>query len=754
MDTRNAAAELEEGAAVACRWLLAGRVQGVGFRPFVHRLAGAFGIRGFVQNVAGQVLVVGEGETGALERFGHALLAGAPPLARARIVSCEAQLPSGFPDFRILASDADAEGEVFLPPDLFCCDDCLRELGDPADRRYRYPFINCTQCGPRYTLIAALPYDRANSTMKAFPLCARCQSEYEDPGSRRFHAEPVACPDCGPQLAFHAPDEPPLHGEAALAECVARLKGGCIVAMKGIGGYHLLADAGNEAAVARLRARKRRPHKPLALMFPADAACLDGMLDLEPVEQAALWSPPRPIVLVRPKPGAALARGIHPGLKEVGAMLPYSPLHHLLMQSFGRPLVATSANISGEPVMTEAAEVEGRLGEVADACLHHDRPIARPADDSVFRVIAGRPRPIRLGRGAAPVEMSLPGALAQPLLATGGHMKNAIALGWGRRAVLAPHIGDLDSPRALAVFEAALADLAALHGVAPQGVVCDAHPDYAGTRWAMASGLPAIRVQHHRAHASALAAEHPDVARWLVFTWDGVGLGDDGSLWGGEALLGAPGAWRRVASLRPFRLAAADQAARAPWRSAAALCWESGQAWRGPHASLLLQAWRKGINCSTTTAAGRLFDGAAALLGLLDEASHEGQGPMWLEASAEGWEAAPVALPLARNGRGLWELDWRPLVAPLADGRQPAGERAAMFHASLARGLLMQARALREEYGIRHVGFAGGVFQNRRLTEGAFGLLAADGFEPRLAQQLPCNDAALAFGQLVEAGAR
>jgi hydrogenase maturation protein HypF len=740
--------------AAAWRWLLTGRVQGVGFRPFVHRLAGQYGIKGFVQNVAGQVLVVGEGEGGALSRFGQALLDEAPPLARPRLASCQTQPGAGFRDFRILASAADAQGEVSLPPDLFCCEDCLRELSDPTDRRYRYPFINCTQCGPRYTLIAALPYDRANTTMKPFMLCARCRAEYEDPGSRRFHAEPIACPDCGPRLSLHAPGQSPLHGEAALAACLGRLDRGGIVAAKGVGGYHLLADAGNEAAVARLRARKRRPHKPLAVMFPADDACLDRLLELDPVARAALWDPQRPIVLVRPRADAKLARGIHPGLEQVGAMLPYSPLHHLLMQDFGRPLVATSANISGEPVMTEPGEVEARLGDVADMFLHHDRPIARPADDSVFRVIAGRPRPLRLGRGVAPLEMTLPRVLSRPLLATGGHMKNTVALGWGERAVISPHIGDLDSPRALAAFEASLAELARLHGIAPEGIVCDAHPDYAGTRWAMASHLPAIPVQHHRAHASALAAEHPDVARWLVFTWDGLGLGDDASLWGGEAMLGAPGAWRRTASLRPFRLPGAQRAGRAPWRGAAALCWECGLAWRGAADGMLLQAWRKGINCSTTTSAGRLFDGAAALLGLLDEASFEGQGPMWLEASAQDRDAAPLALPLARNGAGLWELDWRPLVATLLEPARPAGERAALFHASLAQGLLMQARAVRAAHGVHHVGFAGGVFQNRRLAEKSLGLLAADGFDVRLARQLPCNDAALAFGQLVEAGAR
>ncbi|WP_020653155.1 carbamoyltransferase HypF [Massilia niastensis] len=757
MDTAGAGVENAPGDGLMAgrRWLLAGRVQGVGFRPFVYRLACAYGIRGFVQNLAGRVVVVGEGTQRELAQFGHALLAEAPPLARPRLASCAAHPPGGFADFRIIASAPDAEAEIFLPPDCFCCDDCVRELDDPHDRRYRYPFINCTQCGPRYTVITGLPYDRERTTMKQFAMCAACRAEYEDPGNRRFHAEPIGCPVCGPRLAFHAPGSPLVEDTpAALARTIGHLHAGWIVAVKGLGGYHLLADATSGAAVARLRQRKHRPHKPLALMFPADPAYLRRMLDLDPAAHAALFDPARPIVLVRAREGSGLAQGIHPGLNEVGVMLPYSPLHHLLLQAFGRPLVATSGNISGEPVLTDAAEAEARLAAVADCYLHHDRRIARPADDSVLRVIAGRPRPIRLGRGAAPVEVALPFVLSRPLLAAGSHMKNTLALGWRDRAIVAPHVGDLDSPRALAVFEQVAADLQALYGIAPAAVACDAHPGYASTRWAAASGLPLLKVQHHRAHASALAAEHPDVERWLVFAWDGIGMGDDGSLWGGEAFAGAPGDWRRVASLRPFRLVGAEQAGRAPWRSAAALCWETGHAWREGQHELVLQAWRRRVNCRTTSAAGRLFDGAAALVGLLDEASHEGQGPMWLEAIAEGEDGAPVPLPVAKNGAGLWEMDWGPLIRPLMDARQTAARRAAVFHISLAHGLLAQARSVRREHGLRHVGLTGGVFQNRRLAETALQLLTADGFDVRLAERLPCNDAALSFGQLVEAGAR
>ncbi|MGE5651751.1 MAG: carbamoyltransferase HypF [Bacillota bacterium] len=737
----------------ACRWLVEGRVQGVGFRPFVYRLARALGVRGFVQNRSGQVVVVGEGPRKMLARFARALLEQAPPLARPRIVSCAEIGMARHDEFAILASeDGDGAG-AHLPPDCFCCDDCLRELNDPDERRYRYPFNNCTQCGPRYTLIARLPYDRANTSMAGFAMCAQCRAEYEDPGNRRFHAEPVACPACGPRLVCRMPGAADVPDTAdALAACVRQLAAGGIVAVKGVGGYHLLADATDDAVLARLRERKRRPHKPVAVMFPPQGGWLERAVTLDAAARAALFDPVRPIVLAPMRAQSGLSAGIAPGLKELGAMLPYSPLHYLLLQHFGKPLVVTSANLSGEPVLTEAAEVEARLGEVADGFLHHDRPILRPADDSVLRVIAGKARPLRLGRGAAPVEWRLPFALRRPLLATGSQMKNTIALAWQDRAVISPHIGDLGSPRAQAVFEQAIADLQELYGVTAQAIACDAHPGYAGSRWALAAGMPVLKVQHHRAHASALAAEHPEVETWLAFAWDGVGLGDDGTLWGGEGLLGRPGRWTRAATLRPFCLPGGEKAARAPWRSAAGACWEIGHPWRIEQHAAVHHAWRRQLNCPRTSAAGRLFDAAAVLVGLLDEASHEGQGPMWLEAAACGETAAPVPLPLAKNAAGLWQLDWEPLVGALTDATQSAARRAACFHNSLAHGLLAQARAVRRETGVRHVGLCGGVFQNRLLGEQAVSLLEDDGFEVRMPERLPCNDGALSFGQLVEAG--
>ena len=738
----------------ARKWVFGGRVQGVGFRPFVYRTAQRYRVDGWVRNLAGRVEIVAQGEPGALSAFGEALVAEAPPLAEPEKLADMPVPQAPVRGFSILESRADALAHVRVPPDSFACDACIAELSDPANRRYRHPFVNCTQCGPRYTLIRALPYDRARTTMAGFALCARCAAEYADPLDRRFHAEPIACPDCGPRLAF-CRGSSALAGEAALAACIDALKGGQVVAVKGIGGYHLVCDASSPEAVAALRQRKPRPHKPLAVMFPLEpglvslrrAAEVDGM------SEALLLDPVRPIVLLPRRSGSPLAQEVAPGGNEVGAMLPYSPLHHLLLEGFGAPLVATSANPSGEPVLTEAGEVEARLAHVADAFLHHDRPIERPADDPVFRIVLGKPRPLRLGRGNAPLEVALPFRLERPLLALGGHLKNTVALGWEARAIVSPHLGDMEAPRSLALLERVAADLQALHGVRAEALACDAHPGYGTTRLAARLGLPVTRVFHHRAHASALAGEFVLQGDALVFTWDGAGFGEDGTLWGGEALLGRPGAWRRVASLRPFALPGGDRAAREPWRSAASLCWESGRTWAAcPHESgLLRQAWERRVNCPRTSSAGRLFDAAAALLGLVSRASFEAQAPMALEAcAAEG--AAPVRLPLqARDG--LWLSDWEPLLDLLLDEGLSVGERAAAFHESLARAVLDQARAVRSESGVACLGLTGGVFQNRRLCERVSRLAEADGFRVLVPERVPCNDAGLSYGQLIEAGA-
>ncbi len=745
----------QETARLALRILVTGRVQGVGFRPFVSRLANEFNLSGWVLNRGGEVEIRAEGKAEDLAGFVRDLAGRAPPLARPDPPQVFHVPPEGFQGFAIQHSQEGEGANIHIPPDYFVCADCLAEMQNPNERRHRYPFINCTQCGPRYTLIDRLPYDRPNTAMADFSLCPACRTEYENPLDRRYHAQPLACAECGPGLLYRVIGQPDRVGnETALAACVQALRNGLIVAVKGVGGYHLLCDARDEATVQRLRQRKHRPAKPLAVLLPSRGSeGLDGVLAVaapESCELDLLKSPLRPIVLMKKREASELAESVAPGLREVGVMLAYSPLHHLLAEAFGAPLVATSANVSGEPVLTEGEEVERRLGAVADAFLHHDRPIRRPADDSVFRRIAGKPRPLRLGRGLAPLERNLPFELERPLLAVGADLKNTVALAFGRRVVVSPHIGDLGTLRSGEVFERVIADLQALYGVAAEAMVCDAHPDYHSSRWARAQGIPLLKVFHHHAHASALAGEHGLPGEMLVFTWDGVGFGEDGTIWGGEALLGQPGDWRRVGSLRPFKLLGGERANREPWRCALALCWEAGLEWAAcpQDAGLLRHAFGRGINCPQSTSAGRLFDAAAALIGLGAEASFEGEAAMRLEAISHPTDEA-IALPVFKEG-GVWRADWSPLLAVLLDNGLDAGRRGSVFHDSLAQLIARQAVKLREEQGVDRVGLCGGVFQNRLLTEQAVELLVASGFAVYLPVDIPGNDAGISFGQVVE----
>jgi hydrogenase maturation protein HypF len=746
--------------------VLSGVVQGVGFRPFIYRHALQHQLQGWVRNASGRVEVHVQGDKESLEAFVDTLLASAPGLSSPSLESVNETARLDSSGFVILPSIADSDVDIHLPADLFTCDDCLRELNDPDNRRFRYPFINCTQCGPRYTLIQSLPYDRPNTSMSGFPLCEACQAEYTNPLDRRYHAEPVACAHCGPTLTYNEPGSDQLSGnEAALEAAIKTLHAGKTVAIKGIGGYHLVCDARCDKAVDHLRKNKPRPHKPLAVLFPAPIGDSLGVVRQyllpDEVEAGLLLDPARPIVLVRKKPGNNLSAAIAPGLNEVGAMLPYSPLHHMLLADFGAPLVATSANISGEPVLTENTDTEQRLAHVAQAFLHHDRPIVRPADDPVIRVINRQPSPFRHGRGLAPLELELPFTLDRPMLAVGAQMKNTVALGWENRIVVSPHIGEMESPRSLQTFEQCIHDLQDLYQVRAEQIICDAHPGFTASRWARKQGLPVAEVYHHHAHASAvyvdaLAAEHA-MDEMLVFTWDGVGLGPDGTLWGGEALLGKPGAWRLVAGLRPFSLPGGEKAGREPWRSAAAICWEAGRDCPLEEAGdpLLYSFWQKGRNSPRTSAVGRLFDAAAALCGVCSLASFEGQGPMQLEALAAVQgninEVEPIRLELGLHD-GVYRADWEPLIAMLDDASRSRGVRAACFHLSMAGTLLDQAVRLRKETGVNSVGLAGGVFQNRVLTEKCIMLLGEYGFDTGLPSSIPVNDGGISFGQIAEYG--
>jgi len=745
----------------AVRLTLAGHVQGVGFRPFVYRLARRLGITGTVQNRLGEVEVYAIGTPDRLNELLHEIVAQAPPLSNPSITNVEPADISTVDRFEIVESSACADAQIFVPPDYFMCDECRRELHDPRDRRYQYPFINCTQCGPRYTLIECLPYDRPNTSMAEFSLCTECEREYRDPADRRFHAEPVACPECGPQLTFEVQGKAAVgESRAALVAAVKAIHNGEVVAVKGIGGYHLVCDARDHVAIERLRQQKHRPDKPLAVMFPVAGSdgleCVRQFVTLQDVETELVTSPIRPIVLVTKNPDCTLAENVAPGLNEIGVFLPYSPLHQLLLDEFGGPVVATSGNISGEPVLTQNVEAARRLQNIADGFLQHDRRIVRPADDPVFRRIAGRMRPLRMGRGCAPRELELPWLQKQPLLAVGGHMKGTVALSWGQRVVVSPHIGEMDSPRSLAVFEQVAADLQALYGVLAKRIACDAHPSYTTHRWArQQNAVPVETVWHHQAHASAVAAELNKPGQWLMFAWDGVGLGEDETLWGGEALLGAPGNWRRVASLRTFRPPGGERAGREPWRSAAALHWECGLRWRDcpDPDGLAAASWRHRLNSPETSAAGRLFDAAAALVCDLPVTSFEAQGPMILESLCRA--AAPaIDLPLTEDASGLLRSNWQPLLEMLADQTLSRETRAEIFHSSVATLILRQAQSVRERYAVDQVGLSGGVFQNRVLTEQTMALLRQHGFQVYLPVELPCNDAALSFGQAAEIAAR
>lgn len=740
--------------------ILSGKVQGVGFRPFVFSQAKNLDLTGWVKNCMGTVEIFIQGSTNNIDIFLVNLLNKNPPLSKPLIESNLSVEIQSLNEFNILESEASTNSNISIPTDLFLCKECLEEMNDPHDRRYLYPFINCTQCGPRYSLIKKLPYDRVNTSMVKFDLCVDCKDEYENPLDRRFHAEPVACEKCGPSLSFKSSEVESINNtRLSLENSLSVLQQGKILAVKGIGGYHLMCDATNSSALRRLRDNKKRPHKPLAIIFPESVkdsfSIAEQYVILSKQDKDFLLQPSRPILLVKLKPDTALSELISPGLNQIGMMLPYSPLHHLILNKFNRPLVATSANLSGEPVLIDNTEVEQRLKQVADAFLHHNREIVRPADDPVYRTIAMQPRPIRLGRGISPLEITLPFELERPVLAVGAQMKNTITLAWGNRAVISPHIGEMQSVRSLQVFEKTIKDLQLLYNVNIQQIICDAHSGYTTSRWAQKQPYPIHSVYHHHAHASAAYFESNTNEEMIVFTWDGTGLGEDGSLWGGETLLGKPGHWKRVASMRPFNLPGGDKAGREPWRSAAAVCWETGRDLNPLKidgvkidTELLKQAWQQKINTPQSSSVGRLFDAAAALCNIQAQVSYEGQAAMEFEAICK--KAEPIIeLPL-KHIDNCYISDWEPLIDMLQDLSISINQRSALFHGSLALNILNQAKAIRDEFAIDKVSFSGGVFQNKQLTECALNLLETNGFKVSIPKVIPMNDAGISFGQLIE----
>ena len=740
-----------------------GAVQGVGFRPFVWRLARRLGLAGWVANTGEGVRIEVEGEPANVASFLSALEGEAPPNARLRGLETRPIPATGAMGFEIRESDQALVPRAVLLPDLATCADCLHELFDPNDRRYRYPFINCTNCGPRYSIVADLPYDRQRTSMRGFAMCRTCAAEYADPASRRFHAEPNACPDCGPHLAlWDRKGDSLAEGEAALAESVAALRRGSVVALKGLGGFQLLVDAANDEAVRRLRQAKRRPDKPFALMCPSLDVARE-LCEISAVEEACLASREAPILLLARRSAGgsetAIASSVAPGNPGLGVMLPYTPLHHLLMRAFGAPLVATSGNLRDEPIAMDEHDALERLGGTADLFLVHDRPILRPVDDSVLRIIAGRPTMLRRARGYAPMPIPIAGKVP-PVLALGGHMKSSIALAIDGQAFVSQHVGDLETPEAERSFERTIADLTRLYRAGPAAIAHDLHPGYASTRRAETMAARRIPVQHHLAHVAAVMVEHGLSGPVLGVAWDGTGYGTDGTVWGGEFLLVGEDSFERIGHLRQFSLPGGERVMREPRRAAIGLLFEhlgASAMDRGDLAPLeefsaverlvLTQALQRHLNAPRTSSIGRLFDAVASLIGLRQCASYEGQAAMELEWAAGNAKAnAAYDFRLRDFGAAPYVLDWAPaldaLLADLGLGVSPRDISAA-FHDGLVGGILAVANSIGEE----RVVLAGGCFQNKRLVESAVAALGAAGFAAYWASEVPPNDGGLCLGQ-------
>jgi hydrogenase maturation protein HypF len=736
-----------------------GTVQGVGFRPYVHRLAGELGLAGYVLNDAHGVLLEVEGEAGAVEEFLARLGPEAPPLAVIERVGVSEGATLGDGDFVIRASPRGEIPDAAVTPDSATCGACLSELFDPSDRRYRYPFINCTNCGPRFTIVRGVPYDRPLTTMAGFAMCARCRSEYEDPGDRRFHAQPNACPACGPSVSLLDATGVRIDVADPVRAAASALREGRIVAVKGIGGFHLACRADAESVVSRLRARKHREDKPFALMS-ASLADAEALIRLGEAEVQLLSGPERPIVLAPRLPGARVAPSVAPGASELGVMLPYSPLHHLLLADSGCTLVMTSGNVSDEPIAFEDEEAEVRLGAIADLLIVHDRPIETRTDDSVVRVVAeDRPLFLRRSRGYVPAPLPLPRPARRPLLACGAELKNTFCVAKGGRAWVGHHIGDLQNYETLRSFTRGIDHFQDLFAVEPELVAHDLHPEYLSTKYALERpGVELVGVQHHHAHLAAVLAEHGEPGLAVGAIFDGTGLGSDGTIWGGELLLGDVSSFRRVGSLWPVRLPGGERAIREPWRMACAWALTSGisdvPARLMP--SVPPSSWAQirhlaetGVAAPVTSSMGRLFDAVAALCGIRPKVNYEGQAAIELEAACDSGEPGSYPIELVARGE-LLLIDpretIRSLTRDLAAGTA-VPTVATRFHRGIAQATVAACSELAEAAGVDRVVLAGGVFQNRRLLEAVMAGLEQHGLGVLVPQRLPIGDGGISYGQ-------
>jgi len=759
---------------VRIRAHVSGLVQGVGFRPFVWREATTRGLSGWVGNDAAGVVLEVEGGAEPVAAL-LAALTRPPPLARVDEVHHEPLVPTGGNGFEVRVSDTDGARRALVSPDTATCVDCDRELRDPADRRHGHPFVNCTSCGPRYTIVQAVPYDRSRTTMAAFALCVDCRTEYENPADRRFHAEPVCCPACGPRLRLvdrsgrelaGDPIAGPIAGPIAdpIAGTVALLRQGSVVAVKGLGGYHLAVDARQEDAVAALRRRKHREDRPFALMVQ-DVEAARALCELGPEELALLVSPARPIVVLQRLGEAFVAPSVAPGSPSLGLMLPYTPMHTLLLEAFGGPLVLTSGNASDEPIAFDDTDAAQRLVSIADAFLVHDRAIRTRVDDSVAKVVRGRVLPIRRSRGYVPGPVALPQESPQPVLACGPALKNTFCVTRGRHAFVSHHVGDLDDYSTMRSYVDGIAHLTGLLDVSPSVVAHDLHPDYPSTRYA--AELLAVRligVQHHHAHIASCLVDNGVAGPVIGVAFDGVGLGTDGTAWGGEFLVADLAGFARAAHLAEVAMPGGDAAARQPWRMAAA---HLDHAYDGDYPAGLgvarrhEQQWdqvlsvaRAGVNSPLTSSAGRLFDAVSSLLGVRDVVTYEGQAAIELEHVADPAATGSYAVPVSDDAVARVEVAH--LVRAVVDdlvGGVPVPVIAARFHHALADVVLVVCRRLREQHGLSTVALSGGVFQNALLVGHCLDRLEGDGFAVLTHRQVPPNDGGISLGQAAVATA-
>ena len=742
-----------------------GAVQGVGFRPFVYRLATELRLNGWVLNSGQGVEIEVEGAMRGLNQFLTRLEREKPAHALIQNLECSFHNAVGFDHFEIRHSEEKGRKTSTILPDLATCDDCLGEIFDPRNRRYLYSFTNCTHCGPRFSIIEALPYDRANTSMKKFQMCADCEAEFHDPVNRRFHAQPNACPKCGPQLElWDAAGEVVAEKQEALVRAAGMIREGRILALKGIGGFQLIVDAGNEEAVLQLRRRKHREERPFALMYPSLGEIRDDC-QVSKLEARLLSSSESPIVLVKRETGSEtsgndVAQAVAPRNPYLGVMLPYSPLHHILLRELGFSVVATSANLTDEPICTAELEALSRLKGLADAFLVHNRPIVRHVDDSVVSVIDGRETILRRARGYAPLPVHVNETLPT-ILGVGAHLKNSVALGMGTEVFISQHIGDLETKEAYAAFCKVSNDLPGLYEAKPEVIACDLHPDYLSSKFARQKDVPVIPVQHHYSHVLACMAENEITAPVLGVAWDGTGFGTDGTIWGGEFLLIDSVGFKRAGHLRPFKLPGGEMCIREPRRSTLGLLYEMLgtkvferedlpvlQNFSSRELLVLRQMLEKGINCPLTSSVGRLFDVVASLLGLRQRSSFEGQAAMELEFGIQKGIEDSYAFGIHEHES--IKVDWEPLILALLDdmgGGATTGEIAARFHNSLAELAVRIARKLGEE----KVVITGGCFQNKYLTKRVVRRLKEEGFAPYWHQRVPPNDGGIALGQVMAA---